>query len=226
MINITSKRELVSSSALLMMIMLPPVWAAETHTISVEADYWRGSTQVDNISRDSTNVPVTQLTLRHSVDYLPNVSVRRSSVAAEAISFDKTDITLFYPLWIEQQLHLEAGATVTRFDNSAYPLDNNQSQVGFDDWWFNGFADASLNIPNSQFDIFSRIDFGKSNGLKLADFIAGTQYRWPIRDGQLTAKLGYRVIDLQFTDFQADQRQAVNGSVLVNGVFVGAEYRF
>lgn len=193
----------------------------------IGTDMWFGSTKIDEVRRDKPNMPVVYAALEHDLPYLPNASIRYTSVDADFTGFDKYDFTFYYKVLERELMTFDAGVTLTNYSNSHYRTqDVASSRYSFDETTFNWYAYGELYVPNTNFDIFGQFDFGSSKGIKSADVTAGLQYLIKFDDSHIALRGGYRVIDLEFTDLGPQAEDTPSPLVFVDGWFIGAEYNF
>ncbi|AQP37041.1 TIGR04219 family outer membrane beta-barrel protein [Vibrio anguillarum] len=205
-----------------MMMSTASVQAESFYRGEVGADMWWGSTKIDNIRRDDVKTPSIHVAFEHQLPYLPNASIRYTTLEADYASFDKYDYTLYYNLLERQLMSFDAGVTFTQYSGSQYQAPDSL-KYSFDKTTFNWYAYATIKIPNTQVDVIGQFDFGDSGGIKSADVLAGLQYSIPIRAGNVALRGGYRVIDLEFTELDPKTK---NSFVFVDGWFLGAEFQF
>ncbi|MEZ8826863.1 TIGR04219 family outer membrane beta-barrel protein [Vibrio amylolyticus] len=202
--------------------------AQSPYNITLGADMWWGSTKVNEVRKDDDTLPSLFLALEHELPYLPNVSFRYTALDAEFVAFDKYDYTFYYTLLDHELMDFDAGIAFSQFSNSKYvaPIGSQAgSMSSFDELTWNWYGKATINVPNTHFDVIGQIDFGDSKGLKTTDLVAGMQYRIPVRTGEVALKAGYRVIDIESEKFDVDVPDH-KGFVFVNGFFLGAELNF
>ncbi|MBY8246536.1 TIGR04219 family outer membrane beta-barrel protein [Vibrio fluvialis] len=201
-------------------------WCEDSsYTVNVGAEMWRGSTKIDEIRRDTDYAPSFHAAVESDIRYLPNVSVRYTSVDADYASYDKWDYAFYYTLLHHELMNFDAGVTLTRYSNTDYQALDTRT-YDFDETTFNWYASAALSIPDTNFDVIGQFDVGNSSGIKSSDVTAGIQYRLPIQEGLWTIKGGYRVIDLEFEDLAKQSPDTETSYVFVDGWFLGAEFRF
>lgn len=213
---------------LLMLVGSSSVAAQSPYNISLGADMWWGSTKVNEIRKDDDKLPSLFIALEHELPYLPNVSFRYTTLDAEYMAFDKYDYTFYYTLFDHELMDFDAGIAFSQFANTKYvaPIGSQEGSVStFDELTWNWYGKASINVPNTNFDVIGQIDFGDSKGLKTTDLVAGMQYRMPVQAGEIALKAGYRVIDIESDQFEVDVPDH-KGFIFVNGFFLGAEFTY
>ncbi len=201
-------------------------WCDDTACdVKLGAAMWWGSTKVDEVRHETDQAPAFQAALDHQLRYLPNFSVRYTSVDANYAAFDKLDYTFYYNLLHHEWMNFDAGVTVTQYRSSHYRAQDDKT-YDFNDTTFNWYAAAELSIPETNFDIIGQFDVGNNSGMKSSDVTAGVQYRLPVKDGEWALKGGYRVIDLEFDDLATQSPDTGTSYVFVDGWFLGADFRF
>ncbi|MFA0415654.1 TIGR04219 family outer membrane beta-barrel protein [Vibrio renipiscarius] len=200
---------------------------AQSFTGDIGADVWFGDSKIDETRRDNASAPSLYFSIEHDMAYVPNASIRYTSVDTDYAGFDKYDFTFYYKILDRELMTFDAGATLTQYSNSHYRTKESVTpRYDFNELTFNWYAYAELYIPNTNVDIIGQFDFGNSKGIKSADVLAGLQYRIKTRSGEIALRGGYRVIDLEFDDLASQSPETGESFVFVNGFFVGAEYNF
>ncbi|MBD1567234.1 TIGR04219 family outer membrane beta-barrel protein [Vibrio sp. S12_S33] len=217
-----NKPTLVALTSVAMMMSAASISAESFYGGKSGADMWWGSTKVDHTRRDDVKAPTMYFAFEHQFPYVPNASIRYTTIDADYASFDKYDYTLYYKVLERELMSFDAGITFTQYDGSQYQAENNQ-KYSFDKTTFNWYAYAEIQIPRTNIDVIGQFDFGDGSGVKSADLMAGLQYSFPIDAGNIALRGGYRVIDLEFTELAADTKESF---VFVDGWFLGAEFEF
>ncbi|MGL6262327.1 TIGR04219 family outer membrane beta-barrel protein [Vibrio sp. WXL210] len=212
----------------LSLVLSPAVFAQQDSVFKLGLDYWWGQTEVNEVRRDKNNAPSFYLAYEHSAPYLPNVGFRYTTVDADFMAFDKSDFMFYYNVLSRDVLNFDAGVTVTNYANTKYVNAVDSSlNTDFDTTTWNLFARAEIAIPNSNFDIIGAMEFSDRRNLKTTDLEAGVQYNIAMEQKRNVAlRAGYRVIDLESSDFKISGSDFGKEFIFVNGWFLGAEYQF
>lgn len=215
--------------ALVGMLSLSSVVSAEeelSYTAKFGADMWWGSAKLNEVRQDDdSNSPSLFFAFEHNAPILPNASFRYTSVEADALAFDKYDYSFYYTLIDHKLMNFDGGLTFTQYSNSNYIEPKiSGSQTSFDEFTWNFYGNAEINVPDTQLDIIGTIEFGDSSGIKSTDLMAGIQYRIPVTETEIALRGGYRVIDLDSEEFFSSDLG--KEFVMVDGWFAGAEVRF
>ncbi|MDR9825425.1 TIGR04219 family outer membrane beta-barrel protein [Vibrio sp. FNV 38] len=206
----------------------PAAFAQDDSLLKFGVDYWWGQTEVNEVDRDNSNAPSFYLAYEHSAKYWPNVGFRYTTVDADYMAFDKSDLMFYYNLLTHDVLHFDAGIAFTNYANSKYVNAADSSKnTDFDKNTWNLFAQAEITIPNTNFDVIGAMEFSDRNDLKTTDLEAGVQYRLAFEgQRQLALKGGYRAIDIESRDFAISGDEYGKEFIFVSGWFVRAEYQF
>lgn len=209
------------------MLVSPAALALDDSVFKFGLDYWWGQTKVNEIKRDDSNTPSFSLAYEHSAKYWPNVAFRYTTVDADFMAFDKSDLMFYYNLLTHDALHFDAGIAFTNYSNTKFVNGATGENVDFDKNTWNLFAKAEINVPNTNFDVIGAMEFSDRNDLKTTDLEAGVQYRIAFQDQhQLALKGGYRAIDIESNDFNVSAEGYGKEFIFVSGWFIGAEYQF
>ncbi|QIA64330.1 TIGR04219 family outer membrane beta-barrel protein [Vibrio astriarenae] len=209
------------------MLVSPVALAQDDSVFKFGLDYWWGQTKVNEIKRDDSNTPSFSLAYEHSAKYWPNVAFRYTTVDADFMAFDKSDLMFYYNLLTHDALHFDAGIAFTNYSNTKFVNGATGENVDFDKNTWNLFAKAEINVPNTNFDVIGAMEFSDRNDLKTTDLEAGIQYRIVFQQQrQLALKGGYRAIDIESRDFTVNAEDYGKEFIFVSGWFIGAEYQF
>jgi outer membrane protein len=186
------------------------------------AEMWMVDTEVNEVKRDSDNNPGFYLSVENDLDYVPNARLRYSTVDTEYMAFDKSDLTLYYPVLDHELMHFEAGITFSDLGNTKYKSADTNQESSFDKTIWAWYGYAEITVPDTQFDIIGEMNFGNGD-IKSTDLMAGAQYRLPVGEHTAKFRAGYRVIDLD-----SDQFSSLEGKsfIFAHGLYLGADFTF
>ncbi len=183
----------------------------------ITADYYWGSAKVANIREGDDSLPVLAVAVEHSWGYVPHIKLRNTHLSTSKLKHNKTDFTFYWHLLKTENLKFDAGFTLTDYSNSFYQYLHEEGS--FDDVIFSWYAMMNVAIPNSNFGLMAQFDYGEVDSIKTADVVVGLEYQ-PLNLSELKLRVGYRVLDYTFKQFDSKAYGQVDGW------FAGASYTF
>lgn len=199
------------------------VYADVAYRGEFTADLWRSRTKVDNTRHETVTTPSFDLSLEHQIDWVPNVSIRYTSLDADNMKLDKYDYTLYYPLIENKRLSLDGGITFSQYNNTLYRAKRG-TVYDFDKWTWNWYSRGVIATPITGLDIIGQFSFSDNNDIHAADVLAGVRYHFSVEKMKLTLRAGYRVIDLELSEQKSKYHNY--GLVFADGFFAGVQIGF
>ncbi|CAM3109972.1 TIGR04219 family outer membrane beta-barrel protein [Vibrio rarus] len=186
----------------------------------VSADMFWGSSKIREIRLQDDELPVLSAQIEHDVPYLPNFRIRYTGLDTTSLKHDKFDYTFYYRPLRTENMELDAGFTLTDYRDSLFYDQETNSTIDFDGVIFSWYANALIQVPNTNFAVIGEFDFGETDKLKSADLTAGMQYSIEFSATDVILRGGYRVLDYTFKDVDS------KAYGFVDGWFVGAQVAF
>lgn len=208
--------------ALATAVLSTSVYAESSIKTTFGAEMWMVDTEVNEQKRDGDATPSFYLTVEHDFDYVPNARLRYSSIDADYMAFDKTDLSLFYKVLDHELMHFNAGLTFSDLGNTKYINADTAQMSDFNQTIWAWYGYAEIKVPDTHFDIIGEMNFGNGD-IKSTDLMAGVQYRLPINDHLLKVRGGYRVIDLESDTFDSSLGKSF---IFGHGVYLGVDFTF
>ncbi|OBT16369.1 hypothetical protein A9264_11135 [Vibrio sp. UCD-FRSSP16_10] len=186
----------------------------------VTADMFWGSTKIRETRQDDDELPVLSAQIEHDVPYLPNFRIRYTGLDTTYIAHDKFDYTFYYRPLRTENLELDAGFTLTDYRDSSFYDEDSGQRIDFDGVIFSWYANALIQVPNTNFAVIGEFDYGETSDIKSADVTGGVQYTFALTSADIVLRGGYRVLDYTFKSID-DKAYG-----FVDGWFVGAQVAF
>lgn len=191
--------------------------AEPEYYFQVGSDVWSAGTSFsdnkEDSKRDSVDTQVgLSIAFEHQIPYAPNARIRYTPVRGEVTSFDKYDYTFYYDVIEHDLMHLDLGVTWSKYSDGAYTNPSDLPASSFDKFLFSWHANATITVPDTNFDVIGEFDFGNSDGDKTADLTAGMQYRMQFEKVDLAIRGGYRAMEYKFNFYpQAGDMSLTHG---------------
>ncbi|CAM4039408.1 MULTISPECIES: TIGR04219 family outer membrane beta-barrel protein [Vibrio] len=186
----------------------------------VTADMFWGSTKIRETRFADDELPVLSAQIEHDVPYLPNFRIRYTGLDTDFLAHDKFDYTFYYRPLRTENLEFDAGFTLTDYRDSRFYDPETNTTIDFDSVIFSWFANALIQVPNSNFAVIGEFDFGETDELKSADLTGAIQYTVAFDSADIVLRGGYRVLDYTFKEVD---KKAYG---FVDGWFAGVQVAF